>query len=138
MEVKRKMASNSSGYVFDHWVLDSQTAGSNPSIVVTMDDDHELQAVFTEEPQLVGLTVEGDAFGEYIETNVWIDQEWQGTTDDTFYVTAGYHTIEVDDLLEGWFFYYYDVVGGDIEYDNPLGLTISSATTVTAEYCAGK
>jgi hypothetical protein len=129
-------ASEDSGYDFDHWVLDSQPAGSNPSTVVSMDDDHELEAVFTAEQ--IALTVLGDAFGEYIETNVWIDSEWQGTTDDTFYVTAGYHTIEVDDMVEGWWFNDYYISGVGIEYDNPLGLTISSATTVTAEYYTGK
>jgi hypothetical protein len=59
-----------------------------------------------------------------------------GYRDDTFYVAPGYHTIEVDFWLEGWFFYYWDTSGGHV-YTDPLELTISSATTVTAEYCTG-
>ena len=34
-------------YVFDHWILDGNDAGSNPSITVTMYASHTLQAVFT-------------------------------------------------------------------------------------------
>jgi len=35
-----------SGYIFDHWVLDGVDEGSNFEIVVVMDDNHLLQAVF--------------------------------------------------------------------------------------------
>jgi hypothetical protein len=34
------------GSVFDHWLKDSQNAGSNQTITVTMDDDYTLEAVF--------------------------------------------------------------------------------------------
>ena len=38
------------GWELDHWLLDNETAGSDPSIDVYMDDDHLLQAVFTPLP----------------------------------------------------------------------------------------
>jgi hypothetical protein len=39
-------ATPSSGYVFDHWELDGQVAGTSTSITVTVDKPHNLVAVF--------------------------------------------------------------------------------------------
>jgi len=132
-------ANASSGYDFDHWILDSQSAGSNPTIIVTMNANHELEAVFSEEPQLVPLEVLGRGFDfYYIETNVYIDSQWRGCTDDTFYVSPGAHTIEVDyDAGSGWTFHHF-IIDEDWDYDNPTEITVSEAMTVTAEYWNGK
>ena len=43
-------ANPNSGYVFDHWELDYQPAGSNPTIIVTMNSNHNLQAYFAVAP----------------------------------------------------------------------------------------
>ena len=43
-------ASSEVNYVFDHWKLDGDNAGSIIPISVTMDRDHTLQAVFKEAP----------------------------------------------------------------------------------------
>ncbi len=43
-------ANPNSGYVFDHWELDYQPAGSNPTIIVTMNSNHNLQAYFVSAP----------------------------------------------------------------------------------------
>jgi hypothetical protein len=120
-------------------VLDSQNAGSNPTIIVTMNADHTLEAIFSEEPELIALEVLGRGFDfEYIETNVYIDSQYYGYTDDTFYVTAGSHTIEVDyDGGSGWTFHHF-IIGEDWDYDNPTEITVSEAITVTAEYWNGK
>ncbi len=41
-------ANPKTSYVFDHWVLDGEDAGSDNLISVTMDKDHNLHAVFRE------------------------------------------------------------------------------------------
>lgn len=43
-------ANPNSGYVFDHWELDYYPAGSNPTIIVAMNSNHNLQAYFAPEP----------------------------------------------------------------------------------------
>ncbi len=40
-------ATPNSGYRFDHWELDGSNVGSDPTIIVSMDGDHELEAYFT-------------------------------------------------------------------------------------------
>lgn len=55
-------ASAYSHYYFDHWVLDGVGCGSDPTITVTMDSDHNLKAYFTfynnapDTPSLTGPT----------------------------------------------------------------------------------
>jgi hypothetical protein len=39
-------AFNNSGYIFDHWELDSNKIGSDNPVNVTMDGNHTLRAVF--------------------------------------------------------------------------------------------
>jgi hypothetical protein len=45
-------ASPASGWRFSHWILDGAEAGTNPEYLVPMFDDHELTAVFEEEPPI--------------------------------------------------------------------------------------
>ena len=125
-------------HVFSHWILDESPYYQNP-INVTMNSYHSLQAVFTYDgPSTVELTVQGRGFGyEEVETDVYIDGQWRGTTDTIIDVIPGDHTIEVDDYVDGWSFYYYDVNGDYDDYDNPTEITVSSAMTVTAEYVTG-
>jgi hypothetical protein len=52
-------AAPSSGYRFDHWVLDGSDAGSAIPIHVLMDNNHDLQAVFVETHTLIILVSEG-------------------------------------------------------------------------------
>jgi hypothetical protein len=40
-------ANASSGWIFDHWLLDSVNVGSTNPYTVTIDKDHQLTAVFT-------------------------------------------------------------------------------------------
>jgi hypothetical protein len=47
----------SSGWNFDHWVLDGQNVGSQNPYGLTMNDDHDLEAVFEEETQQQGDVV---------------------------------------------------------------------------------
>jgi len=44
-------ATASSGYVFDHWELDGASAGTSPTITVSMNGPHTLKAVFSSAPQ---------------------------------------------------------------------------------------
>jgi hypothetical protein len=43
-------ASPASGWKFSNWILDGSDAGTNPEYIVAMFDNHELTAVFQEEP----------------------------------------------------------------------------------------
>lgn len=51
-------SSPATGWVFDHWLLDSANAGSDLSYNVTMDANHTLTAVFTEYPLTVAVSVD--------------------------------------------------------------------------------
>jgi hypothetical protein len=53
--VEAVTATANAGWVFDHWVLDGGGAGSSNPIQVTMNDDHDLEAVFN--PKLIVTTV---------------------------------------------------------------------------------
>lgn len=45
------------GYTFDHWVLDSVNVGSANPYVVTMNENHTLQALFTKIPSIGGISM---------------------------------------------------------------------------------
>lgn len=45
------------GYTFDHWVLDSVNVGSANPYVVTMNENHTLQALFTKIPSVGGISM---------------------------------------------------------------------------------
>jgi len=53
-------ATPASGWIFDHWQLDGVDVGTENSYTVTMDADHSLTAVFTEETQPVSYTLTMD------------------------------------------------------------------------------
>lgn len=42
-------ASSSSGWLFDHWLLDSENDGNINPYTITMNDDYSLTAVFIED-----------------------------------------------------------------------------------------
>jgi hypothetical protein len=125
------------GDSFHYFDVDGETIYDNPAAINVPEENITITVYYDYLPNY-SLTVEGNAWGDPAYANVWIDDEWMGYTDDTFTVKAGYHYIEVDEFLEeGWFFYYWYVSGGGEEYINPIGLTFSSAKTITAEYCLG-
>ncbi len=129
-------AYENSSYDFSHWQLDYQYAGSNPTINVSMTQDHILQAVFVQEP--CDLTV--NVLNQYSETGyvpLYIDDQYVGTTGYTYPVTAGNHKIYVESPFFGGsayhFFqhYYYD---STYNYDNPMTIPINQDKTITAYY----
>lgn len=118
-----------SGHQFEYWVLDGNTYTQNP-ITVTMNSNHNLQAVFSEPPPSYSLyvdawCVEGFQLYPYIVVD---GVGYAGTASVT--VSAGYHTISVEDP---YYFimnlsYFSDGYGnGDSRY-------IGSNTAVTAWY----
>jgi hypothetical protein len=125
----------SGNYEFDYWLLDEENAGSNTTINVYMDDDHDLEAVF--EPYH-WLTVYAYDYGfeTQLPVGVTIDSgEWSGTAGDSFYVPEGYHTVEVDDDIsyQGqyyWFFFF----GGYPYEQNGVYVLVDSDTELYAVY----
>jgi hypothetical protein len=127
------------GWQLDHWLLDNENAGNDPSIDVYMDDDHVLQAVFCEEPLQHSLTVLAyNQYGQPGSVPLYIDDVYVGTTGYAYTVTAGDHQIYVESpLTDGYTYYhefqyyYYD---GNYNYDNPMTLSVTEDKTVTAYY----
>ncbi len=66
-------ATPNAGYRFDHWILDGSNAGSDVTIHVLMDNNHDLQAVFVETHTLVISVSQGGvtspAVGTYTYDN---------------------------------------------------------------------
>jgi uncharacterized repeat protein (TIGR02543 family) len=52
-------ATPSSGWVFDHWVLDGSSAGSSNPVTVTMSSGHALNAVFTQIQYILTVNTSG-------------------------------------------------------------------------------
>ena len=63
------------GYMLDHWMLDGSYAGNNNPFTVSMDEDHNLLAVFTESL----ITLIDDSFENL---NNWESTNWQIETDE--------------------------------------------------------
>ena len=89
-------AQANSGAVFDHWLLDGNPAGNNPSINVYMNGPHTLQAVFVPAPSTYVSSITGYGGSVYDPANL------VGSQNDGQYTT-----------LEGWGPYeYYGWVSG--------------------------
>jgi hypothetical protein len=123
-------ANSSTGYRFDHWVLDdNQNAGSSDTITVTMNNAHTLQAVFS---PLATYTLSVDAWcdeGFQLYPQIYVDgTPYYGTVSITVY--AGYHTITVENPYYDCFYvsYFSDSLG------NGVSRNILSNTYVTAYY----
>jgi hypothetical protein len=116
------------GYQFDHWVLDGYSYGQNP-IYVTMNSNHNLQAVFWAIPSYT-LTVSAydDYTQQWLGPMVYIDgvpysASWPVS------VTAGYHTVAVETPYDYWVLSYFsDGLGNG---DSRL---INSNTNIVAHY----
>jgi len=80
----------STGYILDHWELDSINVGATNPISVTMISDHTLYAVFIYGPihdvAVIGLVA--------TKTTVQVTLENQGDVTETFDVSADYTRIE--------------------------------------------
>jgi hypothetical protein len=125
-----------SGYVLDYWMLNSQNAGSNQTIMVLMDDDYCLQAVFAVDmASYYWLTVTAQDQDFEVEAQVFIDSVYVGVTNEPIYVREGYHYVEVQDPVETWYgytyFYTFDV--GEF-FENPVYIEIIGDTVIDALY----
>ncbi len=124
-------------HIFDHWLLDGDPAGTNPTIGVYMDEDYTLRAVFRDKQH--SLTVL--AYDQYQQGAVpyYVDDEYMGLTDGySITVSDGNHKIEVDTPLYDYpyihVFCYYEVFYGPTYYDNPVTLSITDDETIIAWY----
>ena len=105
------------GYRFDYWMLDGSSAGSANPASVTMDRDHDLEAVFAETHTLIITVSEG------------------GTTNPP----PGTHTYEVPTNVvveaipsAGYLFDYWEFDGEDIGSENPVTVYVGSSHTLKA------
>ena len=127
-------------YEFDYWLLDGQNAGSNNPITVTMNDDHELQAVFCEVTTYHWLYIDGywSGLGYMIFTDIYVDGDWVGAGSAAVQVTEGYHSVQVDyGAYDEWGYPYlfdYFIHGGTYYYDNPASVPVYEDMFTTAYY----
>jgi subtilisin family serine protease len=112
-------ANPSSGYVFDHWVLDDLGVGSNATTTVQMDGNHTLEAVFVHQWQLtVAASIGGTTdptTGNYTYT--------EGTTKQ---VTAKPNT--------NYLFDHWELDSANAGTTNPYTVTMSCNHTLNAVF----
>jgi hypothetical protein len=122
-------------YDFDHWNLDGGYYSSNPTVTVTMNSNHNLDAIFTYNPpethQLTVLCY--DQYGWPGSVPLYIDGEFVGYTLNTYTVTEGDHTLYVPPVVGGYY-YFYGWYDGSWDYNNPTTVGVYSDKTVTAYY----
>ncbi len=113
----------SSGWVFDHWELDSIDVGSNTPYTVTMDANHTLTAVFTEIPPIL--------------YNLSISVSGSGSTSPS----VGTHTYEEGTEVDvtatassGWNFDHWELDSVDVGSANPYIVTMDADHTLIAVF----
>jgi hypothetical protein len=78
------------------------------------------------------LTVNAyDTYNNPVSANVYIDNEFMGTTGNGFSLAPGSHSVSVQTNS-----YVFHNFAGYSEFQNPIQVSVSSATTVTANYYA--
>jgi len=114
-------------YNFDYWLLDGGYYSSNPTVMVTMNSNHNLQAVFVYDPptQYYYLTLE--YWG-------WIGG-WVYMSGGTSYLPEGTYTLTVPWTYGGLYFvcWYYDGAYRDY-YDNSITISLTSDRYFAALY----
>jgi hypothetical protein len=118
MEVQVNATANT-GYVFDHWELDSSDVGSAVHYVVTMNTDHTLHAVFK---PLYTLTITTTAGGT-TDPEPGNHQFLEGTVVN---VTA---IPETNFILDYW-----ELDGVNQGASNPIGVTMNANHTLLAVF----
>jgi hypothetical protein len=132
-------------WIFDHWTIDGNYAGNNPTIYIYIDCDYDLVAHFSEASSLQWLTVNAyDAYlGEYYpyEPNIYVDGYYMGTAPVSLQVAAGRdHTVTVDYSLYSPYWgqdaYLVDFTGDYNGYywDNTVYFYANQDTTINALY----
>jgi hypothetical protein len=114
-----------SGYDFDRWLLDGNPYYQNP-IIVTMNNNHTLHAVFEASPPQQYLVAIG--FFGWIGAWVPLGMTWG-------YLPYGYHTFTAPSTLQGFHFvcWYYE---GAYYYDDSITIFVDSDKSLAALYTA--
>jgi hypothetical protein len=125
-----------SGYVLDYWLLDGQNVGGQNPITVTMNSDHNLQAVFRQ-GTYYWLTV--DAYDGYagnpVYPNIYVDGNWAGCGYAHIQVTEGWHTVWVDEWVWNEYLGCYDYLAYFTDgYGNGSSRPVYADTYLTAIY----
>jgi hypothetical protein len=128
------------GYVFSYWLLDGVKKSGNP-YTVTMGANHALQAVFQPQGvQTYSLTVnayyfDGTSWKSFTSAWVKIDGVQVGNAGSSFTVTAGMHTIELQNscTIKGkvYTLSYFDY---NIPLSNGGTVNVQSNMSITARY----
>ncbi|MCW4047938.1 MAG: PEGA domain-containing protein [Candidatus Bathyarchaeota archaeon] len=128
------------GHAFDHWNKDGINVGNANPYSVYMDADHTLQPVFISNPLTV---IAQDQLGWYgftpVYPNVYVDGNYVGTAPLTIQVSAGYHTVAVDEwtwdeAFGGFWTHFWYMYGGGGQYSNGQSIYISGGLTLYAAY----
>ncbi|MEJ2241413.1 MAG: hypothetical protein P8Y18_04645, partial [Candidatus Bathyarchaeota archaeon] len=116
-------ATASSGWSFDHWILDSVNVGSTNPYTITMNNAHTLTAVFTQNPpENYNLTIEVIGSGTTsLSVGVHSYEEGTGVT-----VTAS--------AGSGYSFNHWNLDYVNIGSTNPYTLTMNDDHTLTAVF----
>ena len=124
------------GYDFDYWLLDGGYYSSNPTVTVTMNSNHNLQAIFKQEQTGHQVTVYAyNQYGYQGYVPLYIDGQYKGTTPYTCTLSQGNHQIYVESpLYDGYYhvfqYYYY----GSYNYNNPMTVYVGSSMGIVAYY----
>jgi hypothetical protein len=119
--IARVTAYPSSGYVFDHWVLDGVTITGNP-IDVLMNSNHSIQAVFaTAPPTQYTLTITSGTGGTTYPPPGTYNYQAGTTASVTAYADSGYQ-------FAHW------VIDGYTSTSNPIGIVMDKNYTLHAVF----
>jgi len=113
-------------YNFDYWLLDGGYYSSNPTVMVTMNSNHNLQAIFCEPPPVYHYLT--------LEYWGWIGG-WVYMSGGTSYLPEGTYTLTVPWTYGGLYFvcWYYDGAYRDY-YDNSITISLTSDRYFAALY----
>ncbi len=118
------------GWSFAYWLLDGNNAGSNPSISVYMDTNHNLQAVFAEDVQYhtVNIFAYEDYYMGTVYAPFYIDGQYVGTTPYTTSLPEGNHVFSFESPIYDYPYTFICIS------QNPQTVYINQYTEVTAIY----
>ena len=116
-------AYESFGWVFDYWLFDSVNGGSTNPYTVTMDDNHSLAAVFTENSvvdYILSLSVSGSgSTSPSVGTHSYVEGSEVAVT-----AYAG----------SGWKFDHWELEGVEVGNSNPHTVTMHSSHSLAAYF----
>lgn len=112
-------------WIIDQWIIDGTDSGNETTILVNMDRDHSVKAVFTESPpvNIIAFTVE--------------TPEGSGTTDPEPGTIIYYQSLSVTVTAtpdEGWVLDHWELNGVSVGDENPITVDIDGDRSLKAVF----